>query len=190
MVSSTYKVPGIQNNLPPLQFRRRVKNVEIAIFDPSVWATISTIQNFDGRAKRASEKIAHNFNVVTISTFWLVIFHNNFDVLTISMFDIFQMYNNFNVLQFRRAREARSRKNPDNFDEFTISTFSISGKSNNFDDVTISTFLHPQSRYNFNVFAISTFQFPGEIEELCIISCITIHVFCFTQRHCTNIDGD
>ena len=88
-----------------------------------------------------------------------------------------------------RAKRAREKKT-DNFDEFTISTFSISGKSNNFDDVTISTFLHPQRRYNFNVFSISTFQFPGEIEELCIISCITIHVFCFTQRHCTNIDGD
>ena len=78
------------------------------------------------------------------------------------------------ILVIFKAREARSRKNPDNFDEFTISTFSISGKSNNFDDVTISTFLHPQTRYNFNVFAISTFQFPGEIEEVCIISCITI----------------
>jgi len=88
-----------------------------------------------------------------------------------------------------RAKRAREKK-PDNFDEFTISTFSISGKSDNFDDVTISTFLHPQSRCNFNVFAISTFQFPGEIEEVCIISCITIQVFCFTQRHCTEIGGE
>ena len=30
----------------------------------------------------------------------------------------------------------------------------------------------------------------GEIGELCIISCITIQVFCFTQRHCTEIGGE
>ena len=61
------------------------------------------------RAKRASEKIAYNFNVVTISMFWEMIFYNNFNILTISMFDIFWMYDNFNVLQFQQAREARQR---------------------------------------------------------------------------------
>ena len=39
-----------------------------------------------------------NFNVVTISMFWEMIFYNNFNILTISMFDIFWMYDNFNVL--------------------------------------------------------------------------------------------
>ena len=48
--------------------------------------------------------------------------YSNFDVLTISMFHLFEMYDNFNVLQFRRAREARQRKNGMQFRRSAIST--------------------------------------------------------------------
>ena len=67
------------------------------------------------RAKRASEKIAYNFNDVTISTFLEMIFRYNFYVLIISTFRILQIDYNFNGIQFQHAREARQRKNVSQF---------------------------------------------------------------------------
>ena len=75
------------------------------------------------RAKRASEKIAYNFNDVTISTFLEMIFRYNFYVLRISTFRILQVDYNFNGIQFQRARVARPRKTTYNFNDVTISTF-------------------------------------------------------------------
>ena len=101
---------------------------------------ILTIYNFDGRAKRASEKIAYNFNGATISIFWEMTFYNNFNILTISMFDIFWMYDNFNVLQFQQAREARQRKNSIQFQHCNNFYFWEIIFYNNFNVLTISNF--------------------------------------------------
>ena len=84
----------IEQFTPPLQFQRDSKNVEIASWGSRNWLTISTIYNFNGRAKRASGKHGDNFNGFAISTF-------------INL----QEWHNFNGIQFQHAREARQRKN-------------------------------------------------------------------------------
>ena len=56
------------------------------VFRISTFRILQIDYNFNMRAKRASEKIAYNFNDVTISTFLEMIFRYNFYVLRISTF--------------------------------------------------------------------------------------------------------